>query len=82
MSITVVKQNYSERLAMYLKNNTKEQLASMLASRDRYELSGGCKEILGDEKAEALLKFIEENHSPEEIKKYLVDNNIISDRYE
>lgn len=81
MRIIVVKQNYSERLAMYLKN-TKEQLASMLASRDRYELSGGCKEILGDEKAEALLKFIEENHSPEEIKKYLVDNNIISDRYE
>ena len=73
MSITVVKQNYSERLAMYLKN-TKEQLASMLASRDRYELSGGC--------SEAFLKFIEENHSPEEIKKYLVDNNIISDRYE
>ena len=81
MSITVVKQNYSERLAMYLKN-TKGQFASILASGDRYKFSGGCKEILGDEKAEALLKFIEENHSPEEIKKYLVDNNIISDRYE
>ena len=81
MSITVVKQNYSERLAMYLKN-TKEQLESMLASRDRYELSVGCKEILRDEKDEDILKFIEENHSPEEIKKYLVNNNIISDRYE
>lgn len=70
MSIKVVKQNYSERLA------------NILASRDKCELSGGCKEILGDEKAEALLKFIEENHSLEEIKKYLVDNNIISDCYE
>lgn len=45
MSITVVKQNYSERLAMYLKN-TKEQLASMLASRDRYELSGAVKKSM------------------------------------
>ena len=43
MSIKVVKQNYSERLA------------NILASRDKCELSGGCKEILGDEKAEALL---------------------------
>lgn len=43
MSIKVVKQNYSERLA------------NILASRDKCELSGGCKEILEDEKAETLL---------------------------
>lgn len=46
----------------------------MLGSRDRYELSGGC--------SEAFLKFIEENHSPEEIEKYLVDDNTILDCYE
>lgn len=66
-SIKVVKQNYSERPYNVSK-------ASMLASKDRYELSRGC--------FEALLKFIEENHSPEELRKYLAENNIISDRYE